>query len=129
MQNVPLMAGGDGRYRADNSNLGVIAAKTAAYTIKNDDSAQVFSNKGAGGAITFTLPSPKAGERVTVLKTAAQNIVLQAPAGAKVGGSAVGKKYQNITAGDAGSGSVSLLADGTDWYVIGQVGTWAVDNT
>lgn len=33
-----------------------ISAKTAAYTLTPDDNGKIFTNRGAGGAVTFTLP-------------------------------------------------------------------------
>lgn len=129
MERVFMMDSGDGLRRADNGCLGKgPTAKTADYTIKNTDTGTIFTNAGAGGAVTFTLPAAKKGMWFLFLKAAAQNLLLQAPSGSKVGGSNAGKVYKNVTGGDAGSGSCRIVCDGTDWYVIGQTGTWAVDN-
>jgi hypothetical protein len=37
-------------------NYKKIAAKTAAYTLTPDDNGKVFTNRGAAGSVTFTLP-------------------------------------------------------------------------
>jgi hypothetical protein len=130
MINHPNMPCGDGQYRHDNSSLGLVVTKTANYTIKNFDQAgKVFSNRGAVAAVTFTLPLPKAGRFLTFLKVAAQNIVLQATAGAKINGGTANKAYQNVTGADAGIGQCTLVADGTDWFVLSEKGTWANNNT
>jgi hypothetical protein len=130
MQNILTMPCGDGFRRAENHSLGLVSAKTASYTIKkNDQSGQIYSNRGAGGAVTFTLPEPKAGRQLIFFKVAAQNIVLQATNGAKINGGTVNKAYQNVTGGDAGIGTCTLVADGTDWFVKSEKGTWANNNT
>jgi hypothetical protein len=129
MERVMMMDGGDGIRRADNGAWGKApTAKTANYTVKAADTGTVFSNKAAAGSVTFTLPAPVPGLWLTFLKSAAQNILLQATGGAAVGGSAANKVYKNVTNGDAGAGSVTLVCGGTNWHVIGSFGTWVVDN-
>src|SRR3990167_5933595 len=34
-----------------------IEAKTASYTVKPEDLGKLFTNRGAGGSVTFTLPT------------------------------------------------------------------------
>jgi hypothetical protein len=129
MQNVPVMPCGDGLYRAENHNLGLVEDKTASYTIKeNDPLGAIWSNRGASGAVTFTLPEPKAGRRETFFKVAAQNLLVQATNGAKINGGTADKIYQNVTGADAGIGTCTIVADGTDWFVLGEKGTWANNN-
>lgn len=59
-------------------------AKTASYTIKpdTDKPGTVFTNAGAGGAVTFTLPTPNKavlGWWYRFLGVADQNIIVQPP--------------------------------------------------
>lgn len=58
-----------------------IAAKTAAYYIKPEDEGTLFTNAGASGAVTFTLP-PRAdipdGWSCQVFTVAGQNVTVAA---------------------------------------------------
>src|SRR5262245_39272018 len=129
MERVLMMDCGDSIRRADNGSHGKgPIAKTASYTIKAVQAGTIFTNSGATGAVTFTLPTAKAGMRFTFIKVAAQNLLVKAAAGNKIAGSAAGKVYQNVTAGDAGTGTLTIFSDGIDWYVLGSVGTWAINN-
>jgi hypothetical protein len=129
-QQVYLMGCGDGITRADNGCFGKGPfAKTAAYTVKPLDTGSMFSNKGATASVTITLPAAKAGMWFTFLKVAAQDLLIKASGGAKIAGSTANKVYKNVTAGDAGTATLTIVSDGTDWYVRGLVGTWAIDNT
>lgn len=59
-----------------------IVAKTASYTLKRDDEDKLFTNEGAGGAVTFTLP-PIAdvvdGWTVSFFVTTGQAVTVAAP--------------------------------------------------
>lgn len=61
-----------------------IVAKTASYILKGNDEDKLFTNTGAGGAVTFTLP-PIAdvvdGWSVSFMATAGQAITVAAPSG------------------------------------------------
>ena len=130
MERVNMMDCGDGIRRADNGSHGKgPVAKTANYTIGAGQTGTMFSNKGATASVTLTLPTAKAGMRFTFIKVAAQDLLIKAAGGAKIAGSVANKVYKNITGGDAGTANLSIFSDGTDWYVSGSVGTWAVDNT
>lgn len=120
---------GDGYTRADNGNIGPIVAKTAAHTIKAGDAARAYSNRGATGSVTFTLPA--AGDvdgtlRTFFKATPAQSIVLQATGGAKINGGTANKAYQNVT---SETGVCTIFSDGTDWFIRAEKGTWANNNT
>jgi hypothetical protein len=82
MQNVPLMYGGDKRYRADTSNRGKVDIKTANYTIKVHPT--IYSNKGAAGTVLITLPTATEGAWFTLLKATNQTLGFQASGGAKI---------------------------------------------
>lgn len=119
---------GDGRTRADTHSLGMVIAKTASYTIiEHEQQGRVFSNKGAAGAVTFTLPKPLGGRLFTFVKAVpAQNLLIQGTNGAKINNGTANKIYQNVT---SEAGVCTLFADGTDWFVLSEKGTWANNNT
>lgn len=118
-----MMDCGDGIRRANNGSVGVVAAKTASYTININEAGKMFTNKGAGGAVTFTLPAPKEGAFFKFAVIAAQNIVVTATGGAKIdGGSANGSINCASTQALAGSAEV-FCPDGTNWIAL-KTGTW-----
>jgi hypothetical protein len=126
MQQVPVRDCQDGSVQADTPHYGNHFAKTANYTLVKGDSGKIFSNKGAGGAVTFTLPAAVVGRQYTFAKVAAQNLTIQASGGATINNSAANGTFANTTAGDAGKAIVEVMCpDGVNWYVIGATGTWA----
>lgn len=99
--------------------------KTAAYTVTEADAAlgKAFDNTGAGGSVTFTLPTPKKGMRVKFFKTAAQNVVVAAAAGSTINNAA---SWTNSTGGDSNVGYLEVTAiSSTVWRITGREGTWA----
>lgn len=124
-----MMDCGDGIRRADNGSAGIIAAKTAAYTVTPGDANKIFTNRGAAGSVTFTLPAPKAGMRFTFIKAVAgQNLVVTTDVAATklhgAAGATQGVTLTNSTATEFGS--VTLWCDGIAWYTVASLGTWAV---
>lgn len=126
------MSCADGIARADNGcivgNENVVA-KTAAYTVTVQDTGKTFTNEGAGGSVTFTLPSPKIGLRFRFLQKAAQNIVIQAPSGVKVGGSAAGKAFNNVSSEADNANCEIASLDGVNYHAISVTGTWVKNDT
>lgn len=136
MERVPMRSYGVKR-RADCGFRDTIAAKTAAYTIPGSSnvnaagslSGTAFSNRGAAGSVTFTLPTaPVAGERYTFLKVVSnQNIVISSGASLLFktieGGAGSGNTLTNST---TQHGSLTIMFDGTAWMVLNLFGTWAV---
>lgn len=55
-------------------------AKTANYTVLASDRGTLFTNTGASGAVTFTLPAVAPGLVYEFLVTADQNVLITAPA-------------------------------------------------
>ena len=100
--------------------------KTANYTLLAGESGKAFSNKGATGAITLTLPLTfSAGTYYWVFKLAAQNLTVKANTGATINNSASAGTYADTTNGDNGLAWVCVFSpDGTNWMV-DSVGTWA----
>ena len=98
-----------------------IEAKAADYTLTAGDMGKIFTNRGATGTITFTLPDASGtynGAHVTILPIVAQKTTV-ATATADV----------LITAGDAAADSVTqnaaaiggmieLFCDGTSWIAV-----------
>lgn len=59
--------------------LKTVEAKTAAYTVVASDCGKMFTNEGATGSVTFTLPAPAAelsGVSYEFVTVAAQAIVI-----------------------------------------------------
>ena len=55
--------------------LRTVSAKTASYTIvANTDNGKTFTNEGASGAITFTLPAATVGQWYRFVAKAAQEL-------------------------------------------------------
>lgn len=125
---VRMRDSGDGSRCVDTSNVGKVQVKTANYTVKQyEGEGFIFSNLGAAGAVTFTLPPAKAGERlIFVRETPAQNIVLTASSGAIRGG-VTPFTGTNATASTASQyASIELLGMGTNWHIVRAEGTWTL---
>lgn len=100
--------------------------KTANYTILAPaDYGKLFTNAGAAGAVTFTLPSPKEGLLIRFVKVVkAQNLAISRSGTAVIRGiGGQGNTLTNSTATE--HGSVTLQSDGVDWYIVAKEGTWA----
>lgn len=115
MEIVKMMNGGDSKRYASNDNLGAVQVKTADYTILDyDQNGKIFSNRGASGSVTFTLPTARGGRWFIFLRVASQDMVMTATGGAKIdGGSANG----SITISSGNNGLI-LASDGTDWFSV-----------
>jgi hypothetical protein len=123
MQMIRTMDCGDGLKRADNGCVGRgPVAKTANYTILKGDAGTIFTNSGAGGAVTFTLPAVTAGMKFNFIVVAAQTLTVQAAGTAKINNSAAAGTYA-AAGSQAGVGNVEVFSDGVNWFVRGS-GTW-----
>ena len=125
---IRAMDGGDGGRYADTSNIGKITAKTANFTVPGGTSGDVnFSNRGAGAAVTFTLPAPKAGTvRRFFRANSAQNILITRSGTANIVGPVTPFTGTTATASGANErASCVLVADGTDWFIT-PTGTWTL---
>jgi hypothetical protein len=104
-----------------------VSAKTANYTVLTTDSATVFTNEGAAGAVTFALPAATVGLNYRFQVMAAQELRIdpngtetialpstgaQSAAGAYIVADALGE-WVNIVCVKAGQ-----------WVVQGYNGTW-----
>lgn len=100
----------------------VIEAKTAAYTMTRQDECKIFTNRGASGSVTFTLPvvtDLPVGWEVTVFTcVAAQNVVI-----ASNGSSDNLTTFNDLqadtltfsTSSEIAGAGVRLVWDGTGW--------------
>ena len=108
-----------------NGLFNAISAKTTAYTVLTADNGTLFTNRGASGSVTFTLPAPRAGLYLGFVKAVStQNIVITTDvAGTKIHG-----LTQGVTLTDSTSeyGTVYIVCDGTAWFTLASIGTWAV---
>lgn len=129
MRSVPVMDCGDGIFRADNGSIGIIAAKTANYTILPEDTGKIFTNRGSSADLTFTLPAPKAGLWFGFQKSVVdKDIVINTDVAAtKVHGGAGATQGVTVTNNtDTQYGTCALYCDGYAWFVCQQNGTWAI---
>jgi hypothetical protein len=105
-----------------------VVAKTASYTCKIEESGTVFTNRGAGGAVTFTLPTiaDSAGVVFYFMNCVlAQDLTISAPSANMVA-------FNNITAtsiafstaSQRAGGGAMLVCDGVKWlaFVMANVG-------
>lgn len=104
-------------------------ALTADKTLKTLDTGTVYTNEGAAGAVTVTLPqNAPVGTEFTFVVAAAQEFRIDPGAGGAVvinGAKQTDDKY--IVADDEGE-SVTLYANGSgDWLAAGTSGTWTVE--
>jgi hypothetical protein len=99
----------------------IVEAKTANYTLDNGDWGKIFTNRGAGGAVTFTLPAVAgapsgayahffvvADQTVTIAGTAGEVVTFNDPTANSVAFSTSSEKV--------GAG-VYALCDGTSWLL------------
>lgn len=106
------------RYNEVQSTPAFVTAKTASYTILSSEFGCAFSNSGASGSVTFTLPTPEAGALLFIIKaTTNQNVVIS---GTVPGGT-------TITNSTSEHGSIILVGlSDSSWAILGQRGTWAI---
>ena len=133
---VEAMPCADGKRRAEPIAFGLystngeggalssgLQALTAATTLKQSDNGRGFSNSGAAGSVTATLPTPFPGMMLLFVKKTNQTFVIAAAANTTVNGSATYTNSSNETA----SAFLQLYGiSATEWLVVGKVGTWAI---
>lgn len=103
-----------------------VVAKTAAYTITRDDHGKIFTNRGAAGAVTFTLPavSGNDGMEVLVMAVANQAITVAGTAGELVAfNDAAANSIAFSTAGEIIGSGVRCVCDGTSWLIMPILGS------
>lgn len=113
---------------ADNGLLspkGPVTAKTADYTVAvaTDPSGACFTNRGAGGAVVFTLPAvtkQMAGTRYRFKGVANQSFTVAGTAGEVVAfNNAAATSLACSTAGQKIGAVIEAECDGTSWILSG----------
>jgi hypothetical protein len=111
------------------NNARVTVAKTADYALFAVDERRTFTNNGAAGEVTFTLPACSSvgdGFEVTFI-VIASHIIYIAPDGADRIVPLTDADGDRISAGTSGD-TITLVSRSTGgacrWYVIGCNGTW-----
>jgi hypothetical protein len=104
-----------------------VAVKATSYPVTADDRGTVFSNEGAVGLVTYTLPAPASGLRYTFVNRNAVGTKLQCAASTfirLVGSATTSGGYVDATDVD---NTITLVAiNGTEWAVESIVGAgWA----
>jgi hypothetical protein len=103
-----------------------VVAKTADYTIKPpmDRDGTLFTNRGATGAVIFTLPAPGEavkGYRYNFLTVADQDVTVKTATvdTALVLNDAAADSLALSTGGQKIGGFITAICDGTAWALIG----------
>lgn len=102
-------------------HVNTITAKIANYTVTSIQcsGANIFTNNGASGSVTFTLPTAVAGYRVTFVVLAAQLLIIVPGASdtIRIGGSEATTDIRSSTIG----ANIELVAvNTTEWIAIDQ---------
>lgn len=97
-------------------------AKTAAYTLTARDNGKIFTNRGASGSVTFTLPKISSNNRMKgfvadFFTAAAQAIVIASDPADSLVVHADSAADSLTTAATIGQ-HIRVIADGTAWLVI-----------
>lgn len=98
----------------------MIQAKTADYTVKAYESGTLFTTRGAGGAVNFTLPSAATvGLYFGFYAVADQNLTITAGTADTLVffNDATGDTVSLQTAGEKIGGSFKVVSDGTGWLI------------
>lgn len=132
MQNIPVMDCGDGIVRAETGVGRAPVAKTAAYQILASEAGTTFTNAGASGSVTFTLPlsdlttnPPRriTGMRFRFVKYADQNLIIAVGTGAKINnGTASTGVFRNVTGLSSNWPMCEIEAiSETEWAVVNMI--------
>lgn len=105
-----------------------VVAKTADYTVLAADNDTIFTNKGASGAVIFTLPTLARGLHYRFICEAAQNVTVTAAAADTIvtHNDLAADSVALSTANRQIGGSVEVFAnsDATKWLAV--PGTWNI---
>jgi hypothetical protein len=117
-------------FSAGEADVLLTATKTSNYNVLASDSGTVFDNTGAGGSVTFTLPTEANGLYYGFTVVTTEAVVVAAPAGVQIGfsseNSIAGGNIQSATP----FSSVEVYAPKgatTQWVARAAVGSWTVN--
>lgn len=103
-----------------------VEAKTADYTLTANDWGKFFTNRGAAGAVTFTLPtaaSTAPGFYADFFVVANQNVIVAGTAGEVVAfNDATANSVAFSTADEKVGGGLRAVCDGTSWLMFVYLG-------
>ena len=91
--------------------------------IETYESGKIFTNTGASGSITFTLPTAAKGLVYSFAKVVAQDIVIDAADGDYIADSTVSGTISNVADGETWGYLTLLAVSASMWLVFGN-GTW-----
>ncbi|TAJ91005.1 hypothetical protein [Reyranella sp.] len=108
------------------TGFGIVSTKTVSGTLIAAQSYQTFTNEGASGAVTLTLPTPIAGLEFGFVVVVAQSLVID------VGGSVVialgeitSSAGGNVSSSSPYSALTLKAVSSTLWVSASQIGSWA----
>jgi len=109
--------------------LTLVQDKASDFNVDDSDNQAVFTNTGATGQVTATLPAASAGLAFEFVVTVAQNLVVQAATGdtIRVAGS-VSTAGGTATANTIGHTLRLVAVDGTQWIATAVNGTWTLSS-
>jgi hypothetical protein len=120
LSTVVTDAAGTTTVTVELGKLLMYTAKTASYTLTEADSGGYFTNEGAGGITTFTLPTtPAVGVHYYVSDADNEFWSIDAPAGATINlNGTVGAASGMINAADSGDWCHIVATSSTTWVVL-----------
>ncbi len=98
-----------------------VVAKTASYTLTEADCGTVFTNRGASGAVTFTLPAVATSNGLwyEFFVVAGQDVTIDGPADTLVVfNDAAADSVAFSTTSEKIGGAVTAICDGTSWLIM-----------
>ncbi len=102
-----------------------VVAKTANYTVTNADADTLFTNRGAAGAVTFTLPAnARKGLRFGFFVVADQNVIVASGTADTmvVFNDAAADSIAFQTASEKIGAMIEVIGDGTGWLTLVHLG-------
>ncbi len=107
-----------------------VQAKTAAYTIKTSECGTAFTNTGASGAVTLTLPAATPGLHYSFRVSVAQELRID-PDGSETislpSSGVPGAAGKYLTADAIGETVHLQCFVAGSWSVVGHTGTWTAE--
>lgn len=99
--------------------------ETSAITVSDRQSGATFSNQGANGSVTFTLPTAAPGLKYTFINgTNASDALVVTPAGSDVIRVGVDVAASTITSESSGDSITLECVEAGTWWTTAVVGLW-----
>lgn len=107
-------------YAASDQGFSGVTDKTASYTCTAAESGTIFTNRGASGAVIFTLPAVGLNLHYRFVGVADQTFTVTATAGTIVSFNDAGvNSVACSTSGQKIGAVIEVWSDGTSWFVEG----------